>query len=156
MDKVLFSSNKDDWCTPQDVFDALDKEFHFTIDVAASDSNAKCEKYYTKEIDGLTHSWDGVAFCNPPYGRDVIKWVKKADEERRKGNTVVMLIAARTDTRFFHEYIYKKDNVEVRFIKGRLKFTDENGKAYQPAPFPSMVVVFKPVKECKNNVQSIS
>ena len=81
---------------------------------------------------------------------------KKADEERRKGNTVVMLIAARTDTRFFHEYIYKKDNVEVRFIKGRLKFTDENDKAYQPAPFPSMVVVFKPVKECKNNVQPIS
>ena len=88
-------------------------------------------------------------FCNPPYGRDVIKWVKKASEAAAGGVTVVMLIAARTDTRFFHQYIYKKPNVETRFIKGRLKFTDENGIPGDAAPFPSMVVIFRPPERTK-------
>ena len=145
MNKALYSSNKEDWCTPQDLFDELDAEFHFTLDAAASDANHKCLNYYTKKQNGLIQPWLGTVFCNPPYGRNVIQWVRKAAGAAvRKGATVVMLIAARTDTRFFHEYIYNKPNVEIRFIKGRLKFTDENGNVGDPAPFPSMVVIFRP------------
>lgn len=148
MNKALMSSNKDDWCTPQDLFDKLNEEFHFDLDAAASDINTKCPRYFTKETDGLKNSWGGVTvFCNPPYGRNVIQWVRKAVVEAECGATVVMLIAARTDTIFFHDYIYKKENVEIRFIKGRLKFTDENGTAGDPAPFPSMIVIFRPPKE---------
>lgn len=88
-------------------------------------------------------------FCNPPYGHKVIHWVRKAAQEAEKGATVVMLIAARTDTIFFHDYIYNKSNVEIRFIKGRIKFTDENGNGDTPAPFPSMIVIFRPPKGAK-------
>lgn len=91
----------------------------------------------------------GTVFCNPPYGRKVIEWVRKASSEAANGATVVMLIAARTDTIFFHEYIYNKPNVEIRFIKGRLKFTDEHGNGNDPAPFPSMVVIFRPPERGK-------
>lgn len=93
----------------------------------------------------------GTVFCNPPYGRNVIKWVRKAAEEAANGATVVMLIAARTDTKFFHDYIYNKSNVEIRFIKGRLKFTDEHGNSRDPAPFPSMVVIFRPPERTGEN-----
>lgn len=151
MNKALLSSNKDDWCTPQALFEELDREFHFDLDAAASDDNAKCKRYFTKETDGLHNSWGGggTVFCNPPYGRKVIHWVRKAAQEAEKGATVVMLIAARTDTIFFHDYIYKKSNVEIRFIKGRIKFTDKNGNGGAPAPFPSMVVIFRPPKGAK-------
>lgn len=142
MNKALLRSNKEDWCTPQAFFNELDREFHFDIDVAASHENAKCKQYFTKETDGLKQQWVGTVFCNPPYGRKVIEWVRKATLESANGATVVMLIAARTDTRFFHEYIYNKPNVEIRFIKGRLKFTDEHGNGNDPAPFPSMVIIF--------------
>lgn len=139
MNKAMFSSKTDEWETPQDFFDALDAEFHFTLDPCATPENAKCKKYYTKAEDGLRQDWQGeTVFCNPPYGRAIKDWVKKCYEESQKPNTtVVMLIPARTDTSYFHEYIYGKAK-EIRFIRGRLKF----GKAKHPAPFPSMVVVF--------------
>ena len=137
----MFSSKTDQWATPQDFFDILDKEFSFTLDPCADETNHKCNRYFTKEIDGLSQAWSGeTVFCNPPYGRDIKKWVKKSRDEAQKPNTtVVMLIPARTDTQYFHDYIYQKPNVEVRFIKGRLKFGDSNNSA----PFPSMVVVFR-------------
>lgn len=137
----MFSSKKDQWATPQDFFDVLDREFSFTLDPCADETNHKCNRYFTKEIDGLSQDWSGeTVFCNPPYGRNIKKWVKKSRDEALKPNTtVVMLIPARTDTQYFHDYIYQKPNVEIRFIKGRLKFNDSNNAA----PFPSMVVVFK-------------
>ena len=139
--KVMLSSQKMDWGTPQAFFDKLDKEFWFTLDPCASEENAKCDNFYTKEDNGLEKNWEGEnVFCNPPYGREIKHWVKKCSEEGKKENTiVVMLIPARTDTRYFHEYIYGK--AEIRFIKGRLKF--EGGENNNPAPFPSMLVIFK-------------
>lgn len=136
---VMYSSAKDDWETPQDFFDSLDQEFHFSLDAAASDSNAKCPIYFTKRENALLKNWGGYSvFCNPPYGREIGAFVKKAYEESKKPNTsVVMLLPARTDTRWFHEYILGK--AEIRFLRGRLKF----GSAVKTAPFPSMVVVFK-------------
>lgn len=138
---VLYSSKTDMWATPQDFFDALDAEFHFTLDVCAVKENAKCADYYTPEQDGLTQSWTGRVWCNPPYGRNVGQWVKKAHDTASGGGFVVMLLPARTDTRWFHDYIYGK--TEVRFVKGRLKF----GGCQNAAPFPSMVVIFG--GECK-------
>jgi site-specific DNA-methyltransferase (adenine-specific) len=140
--KIHFSSASGDWATPQDFFDKLNEEFYFTLDPCADDTNHKCEKYYTEEQDGLKQNWSHeIVFCNPPYGRDVQKWVKKCFNEVYSGKCrcAVMLLPARTDTRWFHEYIYHR--AEVRFVKGRLKFGDQK----QPAPFPSMVIVFKGV-----------
>ena len=144
MNKALLSSKKMDYCTPQDFFDQLDSEFHFALDAAATEKSAKCPAYYTPEADGLKRPWgivgEGAVFCNPPYGREIGKWVRKAYEEAQRGVTIVMLLPARTDTAYFHEYIYGK--AEIRFIRRRLNFTDEDGKSYQPAPFPSMVVIY--------------
>ena len=143
--KVLFSSNSNEWTTPQDFYDKLNNEFNFTLDPCATKENTKCKKYYTKEKDGLAQDWSNeIVFCNPPYGREIKKWVKKCYEEHLKGATVVMLIPARTDTTYFHEYIYGKS--EIRFIKGRLKFGDRGGNA----PFPSMVVVYAKDNLLKN------
>lgn len=138
MNPALFSSATDLWATPQDFFDKLNSEFGFTLDPCATKANAKCGKYYTKEEDGLQQDWGGhVVFCNPPYGRELPKWVEKAyNESKKPGTTVVMLIPARTDTRYFHDYIYHK--AEIRFLKGRLKFGDSKNSA----PFPSMVVIY--------------
>ena len=135
----MFSSKTDLWSTPNDFFDKLNDEFHFTLDPCSTHENAKCYKHFTEEENGLLQDWGNeVVFCNPPYGRQIKYWVKKAYEESQKDNTtVVMLIPARTDTVYFHEYIYHK--AEIRFIKGRLKF----GNAKNSAPFPSMVVIFK-------------
>jgi phage N-6-adenine-methyltransferase len=137
--KVHFSSKSNEWATPQDFFDELDKEFHFTLDPCATPENAKCKKYYTIKEDGLKQDWQGeTVFCNPPYGRKIKDWVKKCYEESQKPNTtVVMLIPARTDTNYFHEYIYGK--AEIRFVKGRLRFGDGKDRA----PFPSMVVIYR-------------
>ena len=133
---AMFSSKTDEWSTPQDFYDRLNAEFNFTLDPCADKNNHKCAKYFTKEQDGLTKKWGGhTVFCNPPYGRQIGKWVRKCYEESEK-NICVMLIPARTDTKWFHEYIYGK--AEVRFIKGRLRFGDSK----ENAPFPSMVVVF--------------
>ena len=136
---LMFSSKSVIWETPQDFFDKLDIEFHFTLDAAALKENAKCKNYYTPEENGLKKEWNGIVWCNPPYGRkETGMWVKKAYEEYTRGcKTIVMLLPARTDTKWFHEYIYGK--AEIRFVKGRLKF----GGAKDAAPFPSMVVVFK-------------
>lgn len=136
--ELMFSSKTDLWSTPNDFFDKLNDEFHFTLDPCSTHENAKCYKHFTEEENGLLQDWGNeVVFCNPPYGRQIKYWVKKAYEESQKDNTkVVMLIPARTDTIYFHEYIYHK--AEIRFIKGRLKF----GNAKNSAPFPSMVVIF--------------
>ena len=136
----MFSSATDNWSTPQDFFDKLNDEFHFTLDVCADETNHKCEHYYTKKIDGLIRPWIGTVWCNPPYGRKIGEWVRHAYLSSYIGSaTVVMLLPARTDTRWFHDYIYNKPNTEIRFIKGRLKF----GGCKNSAPFPSMVVIFR-------------
>ena len=134
----IFSSKSDEWSTPQDLYDELNKEFIFTLDPCATINNHKCDKYYTIDDNGLYKSWRGErVFCNPPYS-DIKRWVIKCNEEAKNINTIcVMLIPARTDTKWFHDYIYKK--VEVRFIKGRLKFGDSKNSA----PFPSMIVIFR-------------
>lgn len=110
INEAMFTSKTNEWATPQAFFDELDKEFNFTLDPCATPQNAKCARYFTKEIDGLSQSWRGeIVFCNPPYGRDLSKWVAKAYTETLSGATlVVMLIPARTDTSYFHDYIYKK------------------------------------------------
>ena len=138
MNNVLFSSKNDVWETPQAFFDALNEEFRFTLDACALPGNAKCKLFFTPQDDGLVQDWGGhTTFCNPPYGRKIAAWVEKCYHESRKDKTrVVMLIPARTDTVYFHKYIYRI--AEIRFIKGRLKF----GNAQHGAPFPSMVVVF--------------
>lgn len=142
---VLFSSVSEEWGTPQDLFDELNSVYNFTLDPSASDYNHKCEKYFTKDDDGLSKSWSGeTVFCNPPYGRHIGDWVKKAYDESLKGTKIVMLIPARTDTRWFHDYIYRKNNVRVEFIRGRLKFVDclNREKKANSATFPSMLVFF--------------
>lgn len=137
---LMFSSKEESWETPQDFFDALDAEFHFTVDVCADQSNHKCVRYYTEKKDGLAQSWRGeTVWCNPPYGRKLPLWVEKSFKEVYENGckTVVMLIPARTETRWFHDYILHRS--EIRFVRGRLKF---GGSKYN-APFPSMVVVFR-------------
>lgn len=137
MNKGLFSSSTNEWATPQAFFDALNAEFNFTLDPCATPENTKCKNFYTIENDGLTQNWGGQrVFCNPPYGREIKDWVRKCYEESKRAEVVVMLIPARTDTAYFHDYIYHKAK-EVRFIRGRLHFNEAG-----PAPFPSMVVIF--------------
>jgi phage N-6-adenine-methyltransferase len=133
-----------EWATPKDFFDKLDKEFHFTLDAAASDLNHKCKKYFTKEQDGLKEDWTGeTVWCNPPYGKEIGKWMAKGKlEAEQNGVTSVFLVHSRTDTIWFHSHVYKVAS-EIRFAKGRLKFTHADGK-FQSAPFPSMVVVYRP------------
>lgn len=144
MDKVLFSSEKMDWETPVELFSTLDDVFHFSLDVAANERNKKCDMFYSINEDGLKKSWKqvgGAVWCNPPYGREIGKWVEKAYKESLlHDTTIVLLIPARTDTAYFHEYIYRK--ADIFFIRGRLKFLDENKKEQNSAPFPSMIVVY--------------
>lgn len=142
MEQAIFSSEKMDWETPQELFEALNREFDFTIDLAASPSNAKCSRFYTAKENALEKNWEGeTAFLNPPYGRDCWKWIQKAYSESKKPNTViVLLIAARTSNKEWHEYIFPNAK-EIRFIRGRLKFTT-NAKKNSSAPFPSAIVVF--------------
>jgi len=139
MNKALLSTGKNDWETPHDFFAKLNKEFEFTLDPCADENNHKCEKYYTEQQDGLRQEWKNeIVFCNPPYSsKQQDEWVKKCYEEGKR-TTVVMLIPARTDTKRFHEYILPC--AEVRFLRGRLTFVG----AKDPAPFPSMVVIFRP------------
>jgi phage N-6-adenine-methyltransferase len=140
--KVMYMSERDDWETPQSFFDELNREFVFTLDVCATNASAKCNRYFTKEQDGLKQDWNNeVVFMNPPYGKEIAKWMKKAYEESFNGATVVCLVHSRTDTRWFHDWVYGK--AEIRFVKGRLKFGDGKGTA----PFPSMIAIYKPIKE---------
>jgi phage N-6-adenine-methyltransferase len=133
--ELMFSSKTELWATPQKFFDAISVLYGpFDIDVCADASNAKCPVYFDKAADGLAQTWTGKCWMNPPYGRDIGKWMKKASESNA---TVVCLVPARTDTNWWHEYAMKG---EITFIKGRLKF----GDAKNSAPFPSAVVVFRP------------
>lgn len=140
INKGLFTNNSNEWETPDEIFNKLDEEFNFTLDPCRTDITAKCAKFYTKETDGLIQDWsEETVFVNPPYGREIKHWVEKSYKEFLKGATVVMLIPARTDTKYWHEYIF--DKAEVRFIQGRIKFL-QNGEAKQAAPFPSAIIVF--------------
>ena len=135
---VHFSSKTDDWATPQEFFASQNSRWSFTVDVCASHENAKCARYFTREKDGLMQSWAGErCWMNPPYGRTIRNWMRKAYEESKQGATVVCLVPARTDTEWWHEYAAKGN---VTFIRGRLKF----GGSKTSAPFPSALVVFQP------------
>lgn len=135
--EVLFSSKTCEWETPQAFFDALNDEFHFDLDVCATNENTKCPRYFTEEQDGLSQQWRGRCWMNPPYGREIGKWVRKAYESVTGGcELVCCLLPARTDTAWWHEYCM---NGEIRFVRGRLKFGDSRNSA----PFPSAVVIFK-------------
>jgi site-specific DNA-methyltransferase (adenine-specific) len=145
LNKALFSSNSDEWETPQKLFDELNEEFNFYCDLASTSKNAKCSYWLDKHDNALLYDWTNLPisesrfqWLNPPYS-NIKDWVKKAYEENLKGAKIVMLIPARTDTIYFHQWIYKNPNVEIRFIKGRLKFSDSKNSA----PFPSMIVVWK-------------
>ncbi len=132
----MFSSKSNEWETPQWLYDELDEEFDFTLDPCATHENHKAGYYFTEEEDGLSESWDGqTVFMNPPYGREIGKWVCKAS--MIENGIVVCLLPARTDTKWFHNYIYYS-GVSIRFLKGRLKFSGHTNSA----PFPSMIVIF--------------
>lgn len=135
---VMFTSQTDDWGTPIELFRGLDYEFGFELDVAASANNAKCDRYFSIEDDGLSQTWaPAVCWMNPPYGRTIRRWVEKAWLEAQNGATVVGLLPARTDTDWWHAYAMKA--AEIRFLRGRVQFY--GGK---DAPFPSAVVVWRP------------
>lgn len=136
--EVLFSSKTDMWATPQDFYDKLNEKFKFETDVCAIAENAKCANFYTPEQDGLKQDWEGTCWMNPPYGREISVWMEKAcKSSHENGATVVCLVPARTDTRWWHNYCAKG---EIHYLKGRLKF----GNSKASAPFPSAVVVFRP------------
>lgn len=135
---AMFSSATAEWETPQEIFNRLNAEFNFTLDVCARPENAKCARFFTPEQDGLAQDWSGeICFMNPPYGREISRWVEKAFLEAQKGAVVVCLLPARTDTAWWHTWVMKA--AEIRFIRGRLRF----GGAVNGAPFPSTVVVFR-------------
>jgi phage N-6-adenine-methyltransferase len=136
---VHFSSATDNWATPQDYFDRVSATYGpFDLDVCASVDNAKCPRFFTKEVDGLAQEWTGKVWMNPPYGREIGRWMRKAYESAEAGKaTVVCLVPARTDTAWWHDYAAKG---KVEFIRGRLKF----GGSPHSAPFPSALVVFNP------------
>jgi phage N-6-adenine-methyltransferase len=148
---VMFSQKKTDWETPEDLFAHLDNLFDIGLDACATPENAKCKKYYTETQNSLEQSWSVGAhqavFCNPPYGRGLDKWLRKGQEEIAAGHCprVVFLLPARTDTRWFHDYVWDsfshhpRTGVELQFINGRLRF--ENAES--SAPFPSIIVVMR-------------
>lgn len=151
MNPVHYSTGRDERETPQALFDELNAEFGFVVDAAATAENAKCPAWIPPETDGLRVSWaieagarGGAVWCNPPYSK-LRAWVAKAHSEALAGATVVCLIPARTDTRAWHEYVWDGANhrprpgVEVRFLKGRVRFAGMPAGA----PFPSAVVVFR-------------
>lgn len=139
---VHFSSASDEWSTPQAFFDRLKSEYSFTLDAAATKDNAKCKRFFTKEDDALKQRWTDCVWLNSPYGRVLPKWVKKAYEESLAGAVVVMLLPARTDTSYWHDYIFPHA-AEIRFIRGRLKF----GGSENSAPFPSAIAIFNASKK---------
>ena len=135
----LFSSLSCEWATPDWLFEELNEEFNFTCDVCASRDNAKCRYYFSLEDkSGLEQEWTGTCWMNPPYGREIGAWIKKAYESAQQGTRVICLLPSRTDTAWWHNYVLKAS--EIRFIRGRLKF----GGATNSAPFPSAIVVFNP------------
>ncbi|QHP74115.1 adenine methyltransferase [Bradyrhizobium sp. LCT2] len=142
MSSTLYSSRTDEWPTPRSFFNELNAEFRFTLDPCASEANTTCPIFFTKEENGLMQDWKNHrVFCNPPYGKTMREWARKCYQASREGALVVLLAHARTDTRWFHEWVYDKAH-EIRFVRGRLKF----GDGRQSAPFPSMIAVFLPGK----------
>jgi phage N-6-adenine-methyltransferase len=133
--KVHYSSKSIEWETPLELFKELDNEFHFTLDVCATNNNKKCKKYYDSSVDGLKQDWKGVCWMNPPYGRVIGEWMRKAYLSAKNGATVVCLIPSRTDTAWWHDYAMRGN---IRFIRGRVKFSGKNS-----APFPSAIVIFE-------------
>tara|TARA_R100000315_G_C5232856_1_gene143913 strand:+ start:1971 stop:2456 length:486 start_codon:yes stop_codon:yes gene_type:complete len=149
--KVATSMDSDEWGTPLDLFNKLNKKYNFTLDAAANDKNYKCKKYYTKENSGLTKDWTNErVFCNPPYS-DLGLWIKKCYVESKNAKLIVMLIPCRTDTKNFHKYIW--NIAEIIYIKGRLKFTNDNGKSKGSAPFPSMIVIYTKYIKITNQIK---
>jgi len=152
MGKQVFTSNSEDWYTPSWIYNLLNKRYNFTLDPCATKESAKTTKYFTKQTDGLKQDWSGnVVFVNPPYGKVIYDWVKKCYEESLKPDTtVIMLIPAHTDTKYFHDYIFKYAK-EISFIKSRLKFetpqSDGTTKAGVGTTFPSVVIRFQNNKE---------
>jgi site-specific DNA-methyltransferase (adenine-specific) len=141
---ALYSSRSEEWPTPQYFFDDLNDEFNFTLDPCATSRNAKCKRYFTSRDDGLVRDWGRHrVFCNPPYGKTMRAWARKCYEASRAGALVVLFAHARTDTRWFHDWVYGKAD-QLRFVRGRLRFGD--GK--QSAPFPSLIAIFNPVQRC--------
>lgn len=138
---IHFSSQTNEWGTPDEVFQRYNRKYKFTLDPCATASNHKCDKYYTMEDDGLSKSWEGeVVWMNPPYGRGIKDWIKKAFDERLNGVTTVCLIPSRTDTRYWHDYVFEDSSIE--FLKGRIKFIRPDGTEGDAAPFPSAIVIF--------------
>lgn len=144
---VLYSSESEMWETPKELFKRLDKEFHFTTDVCAIEENAKCENYFSSVDDGLQQDWKGICWMNPPYGKEILKWMQKAYESSCTGAVVVCLVPSRTDTKWWHLYAMRAS--EIRFIRGRLKF----GNSKNSAPFPSAVLVFKEKKKTTDDIK---
>lgn len=135
---IHFRSDRDDWPTPQSLFDGLDQEFGFELDVCATEENAKCRWFFSPADDGLVQAWaPAVCFCNPPYGREIGRWLAKGFNESLLGATVVCLVPSRTDTKWWHRYARRG---EIRYMKGRIRFEG----AEHSAPFPSAVVIFRP------------
>ncbi len=136
MTNIHFKSEVHTWETPIDLFRRLDTEFSFDLDVCALPETAKCPRYFSPADDGLSQRWEGTCWMNPPYGREIGNWMRKAFEESQRGCTVVCLVPARTDTEWWHQYAMRG---EIRFIRGRLRF----GQATNGAPFPSAIVIFR-------------
>lgn len=140
MNAALLSSKRMDWETPPELFGALDREFKFNLDVCASPRNAKCLRFFSERLDGLRQEWGGaICWMNPPYGRAIGLWMKKAFEESQRAATVVCLVPSRTDTAWWHEFAARG---EIRFLRGRVKFVG----ATSCAPFPSAIVIFRNAK----------
>lgn len=138
LNQSLFTSDKDDWETPKDFFDTLNIEFNFDLDPCCTAATAKCKSFFTKEDDGLTKNWFGNVYMNPPYGRQIVNWVRKAKTESEKGCTVVCLVPARTDTKWWHEYCMFAS--EIRLLNRRLTFVGANNKS----TFPAAIIIFRP------------
>ena len=137
---LMFSSATDQWATPLPLFNEWNARFSFTLDVCADASNAKCARFFDRAMDGLKQDWSlDVCWMNPPYGREIGQWVKKAHASSLDGATVVCLLPARTDTAWWHDYVLPF--AEITFLRGRVRF----GDAKAGAPFPSAVAVFRPV-----------
>lgn len=139
-----FESATVEWSTPDSLWIPLNDEFKFTLDVCATADNTKCGQFFTKEQDGLKQSWNGVCWMNPPYGREMAVWLKRANMERENGITTVALIPSRTNTGWWHDVVMKN---EVRFVRGRPKF----GNADQGLPWPLAIVIFRPHPNRKEN-----
>ena len=139
--KAMLSSVSVEWETPQAFFDELNTHFAFTLDVCATPENAKCHRFYTKETNGLAHSWQGErCWMNPPYGREISHWVSKARAEAKAGALVVGLLPVRTDAKWWHENVL--GHADVRFVKGRLKFGGETRAVSNSAPFGSAIAIW--------------